>query len=248
MKLWLEKLVQSFTGKQHVEVTHQPAAQARPDLPQHFDAMANADILSGWRYCATMQLRTPLGILQRHGEFAPLSKNGPPVISEVMWHGIWVPETKGSLDFLGAGATMASEVGPIPRDGGDYYHFLVAVREIAEGEGAIESKLGRIGSLVNQRGPEGTRYGDYHEAEALQEMIFPRILTLLPIPRSLAGRLAESGMDTLGAVENAGDQQLLAIHGLGAKSLVAMRQYLLSSGADRSAKRFIAEEFKPLEG
>ena len=48
-----------------------------------------------------------------------------------MWEGIWLPDLgDGSIGGLG----MASEVGLIPGDGGDYLAFLIAFRTITEGD------------------------------------------------------------------------------------------------------------------
>jgi len=42
------------------------------------------------------------------------------------------------------GATMASEIGQIPIDGGEFLKFLIAVREIAERFDQAEARLAQI--------------------------------------------------------------------------------------------------------
>lgn len=248
MRGWLKRLAAVFDGSRRAGGPADPVAPARPHMPQHFDVAGNEDILAGWRYCATLQLRTPLAILQHHNAFAPLSDDGPPVLSQEMWHGIWVPETKGSLlsDLIAVGATMASEIGQVPLDGGDYYHYLLAVREIVEGPATLDRKMLLIRELLERSGPGGAPFASYHGEAALIARIFPLAVTRLPVSASVAIRMAEAGLDTLGAVEGAGDASLLAIHGLGPKSLAAIRQALSSDELDRGATRFIAPEFEPL--
>lgn len=82
---------------------------------------------SGWRdavgetahvFCATMQLRTPLRILLRHGEECPPGVE-PPAIADEAWHGIWVPVIEG----MALWGQMASEIGYIPADGGFFPSF-----------------------------------------------------------------------------------------------------------------------------
>jgi hypothetical protein len=68
----------------------------------------NSDLISGWRYSATLQLRTPLAYLERHGEFSP-GPEQPPLIGPADNHlpdgtgfnpwGFWVQE----IDYEGLG-------------------------------------------------------------------------------------------------------------------------------------------------
>ncbi|MDO8437974.1 MAG: hypothetical protein Q7S69_07460 [Nitrosomonadaceae bacterium] len=103
-------------------------------------AWGNDDIIKGLQFLATLQLRTPLRVLLRHGEVHTDRNTRPPAITregaEAMWAGIWLPKV-----FDGPpGGTMASDVGQIPADGGNYLPFLVAVREIVELSDSIESR------------------------------------------------------------------------------------------------------------
>jgi len=84
------------------------------------------DITVGWYFCATMQLRTPTAILRRHLEFWPKENGQPPNICPEGWEGIWML----ALDDwkrIAAVQSMASDVGPVPADGGDYLPFLLAL-------------------------------------------------------------------------------------------------------------------------
>src|SRR5690606_38107009 len=98
------------------------------------------DILTGWVYSATLQLRTPLYVLDLDGHRVPAGPGNPPVLTHEQWHGVWMPETGEEFSFLDAGATRSSEVGYVPRDGGDYLVFLKRVRSISEGAASTEAK------------------------------------------------------------------------------------------------------------
>jgi hypothetical protein len=111
----------------------------------------NEDIIKGLAFCATMQLRTPLRVLLRHGALHTDRHKTPPQIALEPWEGIWLPVTKSMQEIIegpdsttealrfgiaydasfGAlGNTMASDVGPILAK--DYLPFLIAVRRVVE--------------------------------------------------------------------------------------------------------------------
>ncbi|WP_244861856.1 hypothetical protein [Pseudomonas sp. Ost2] len=92
------------------------------------------DIVTHFRFCTTMQLRTPLEVLKRHNDTYWDRSAPPPVFITEPWQGIWVPCTRLSGLFEN-GATMASEIGQIPISGGDFLRFLLIIREALEGLG-----------------------------------------------------------------------------------------------------------------
>jgi hypothetical protein len=100
------------------------------------DTSGFSDLIAGWQICVTMQLRTPLKWLQRHREFyAGAERPGEELPPE---HACWVPVLKTwreldiDVDEIPE-STMASEVGQIPADGGDFLPFLLEYRMIVEG-------------------------------------------------------------------------------------------------------------------
>ena len=52
------------------------------------------DVSLGFQFCATLQLRTPLRVLLRHGELYLRNDGGQPHIAHEPWEGIWLPKTK----------------------------------------------------------------------------------------------------------------------------------------------------------
>jgi hypothetical protein len=105
------------------------------------------DIIAGWEMSVTMQLRTPLNWLQRHREFhegrqRPAEKLPPECAC-------WVPVGKSWRD-LGIDmdevpeSTMASQIGQIPVDGGEFLPFLLEYRMIFEdGGGTLDDLASR---------------------------------------------------------------------------------------------------------
>lgn len=217
-----------------------PPPLPRHDMPVHFSVQGNEDIIKGWQFCATLQLRTPLAVLEQHGRRVPLTPDGPPSITTEMWQGIWTPDVGDEFSMFDA-ISMASEVGSIPADGGDYLPFLIAFRTITEGSASVGDKEAAIRELMKQSGPSGTPFTKYHNVKELIDEALPRTISLLPVSRTVRNEIVAAGMNTLAKVEAASDKTLLAIDRLGPKSLAGIREYLATTTADKSAQRYTAE-------
>lgn len=102
------------------------------------------DLIKGWELHATMQLRTPLKWLQRHREFHVGSKR--PTEELPPEHAIWIFKLKSWRD-LGIDedevpeSTIASQIGQIPVDGGEFLPFLLEYRMIVEDRGGTLEDL-----------------------------------------------------------------------------------------------------------
>ena len=217
-----------------------PPPLPRHDMPVHFSVQGNEDIIKGWQFCATLQLRTPLAVLEQHGRRVPLRPDGPPSITTEMWQGIWTPDVGDEFSMFDA-RSMASEVGSIPADGGDYLPFLIAFRTITEGRASVGDKEAGIRDLLKQLGPGGTPYAEYHKAKELIDEVLPRTISLLPVSRPVHNKIVAAGLTTLAKVEAVSDKALLAIDGLGPKSLAGIRECLATTTADKSAQRYTAD-------
>lgn len=213
-----------------------PSYPQRHDLPQHDPISGNEDIVEGWQFSATLQRRTSLAVLKQHGRRVPLSPDGPPQITQQMWEGIWLPDLGDGLDGLG----MASEVGHLPGDGGDYLAFLIAFRTITEGDASIQDKEALLRALTKETGPGGTPYRSFHTAKDLVEDTLPRVVQLVPVSNPVRQGLLDAGLTTLSKIERASDRELLAIKGLGPKSMAAIREFLATTTADKAALRYLA--------
>jgi hypothetical protein len=121
-----------------------------------------ADLTAGWEMSVTMQLRTPLKWLRRHREFHAGAER--PEEALPMEHACWVPVPKTwrergiDMDEVPE-TTMASQIGQIAVDGGDFLPFLMEYRMIVEDGG------GTLADLAN-------RYPQY------RDVLFPP-----PMPR-----------------------------------------------------------------
>lgn len=115
-------------------------------VPFGFDNQT--DIMNGYQFSATMQIGTPLKYLEMHGQInSGPAKNLPQVPQE---HGIWLPKLKSWAELGISGlkeppeGTMASDIGQIPTNGGEYLNFLKAFREIVESNKHIEEQSKEI--------------------------------------------------------------------------------------------------------
>ena len=105
------------------------------------------DVIAGWEMSVTMQLRTPLKWLRRHGEFCAGAER--PEEALPMEHACWVPVSKTwrelgiDVDEIPE-STMASPIGQISIDGGDFLPFLMEYRMI------VEDGRGPLADLVNR--------------------------------------------------------------------------------------------------
>lgn len=95
-----------------------------------------SEILDGYRFSATMQMRTPTSVLCQHGRIEKLPAHKLPRIVKQEWQGVWLPHLKPAAE-LGAWArevngAMASDVGYVPQDGGDFLRFMLLAHQIVD--------------------------------------------------------------------------------------------------------------------
>ena len=198
-----------------------------------------ADIAKGWRFCATMQLRTPLRVLTRHGEI----HNGltdPPPIAREQWEGYWLPVLKSNKELgidlpeISLDNTSASEIGQIPIDGGEFLNFLILIRKIVEADLSVEDRLMFL--------REELRKPEWREIciklggnQNVSERFFPPFIqTLKGLPRDAIAALWEVGVTTPERLNNSSDQTLLAIKGIGFAKLATIRLACFESSSKTS--------------
>lgn len=134
-----------------------------------------SDILDGYRFSATMQMRTPTSVLCQHGRIEKVPAHKLPRIVKQDWQGAWLPHLKPveelgpcTRDVKGA---MASDVGYVPQDGGDFLRFMLLVHQIVD-DGLDRDEAIRwmkicsdmIGSDGEPIGKFVDRYGDTPES------------------------------------------------------------------------------------
>lgn len=182
-------------------------------------ARANLDIVDEMMFCATMQLRIPLRVLKMHCARHQLANGDPPIFA--MHEGIWVGMLRGQKSLFGE---MASDIGPIPTDGGNYLAFLKAVRGIVEDH---ESTTARMDRLQQELGKQEwqefvTRHGG---SDCVCNRFFPCFLDTIPRLRADAAEtLREMSLTTPARLAAASDGDLCAVRGVGAVALRSIRQ------------------------
>lgn len=199
------------------------AAAFVPETDDQFH-LANADILDGVQFSVTLQVRTPLAILQHHGEiFRGLPSRAP--VYGTGADGIWIPHLidEDTYDVLRQGQTHASDVGSV--EAGRYLPFLKAFRRIVESGLPHEEQLQLLSSIP-------TASADFRKFWNQLEINYPDFphsffymaLTELPgVGRVTAKRLYEAGFVTPSQVLAASDAELAAIPKIGLSLIGKMR-------------------------
>jgi hypothetical protein len=190
------------------------------------------DVLAGLTFVATLQLRTPLAVLERHGEFHPGPPSAAPKYSSLA-DGFWSYKTKSWSELAKRPLSLpkepesfhASDIGPIAPS--QYLPFLREFRRIVETNKLVEDKLSQLDQLRHQA-PQfeeiwsrlESRYSDFPDS------FFYMQLTAIPgIGRALARRLFQQGFVNLTTLQAASDTQLKEVPGLGPKLAKKIREF-----------------------
>lgn len=221
------------------------------------------DVCSGFKFCATLQLRTPLRVLLRHGELYLKNDGRQPQIAREPWEGIWGMETKSyeevacgpdstpeDVEFfrrmdcaLADNRTVASAIGPVRPD--DYLPLLIAIRKIVELDEPIDSRIKKLRempmvsdwqTLVSRHGP--SYKNESRGMEWIIEYFFPRFIKSIPkISAGMVDELCKLGLDTPNRIAAAPDETLLSIKGIGQAKLKTIRDYCAGISDNRDADR-----------
>ena len=187
-----------------------------------------ADVCDGFIFSATLQLRTPLRVLLRHGERYHKNDGHQPQIAREPWEGIWLPKTKTWKELGGndvpemPAGRHASDVGPILPN--DYLPFLIAVRSIVEGSESVEAR--RSDLAIEVANPRWNGFVVKHGGSwVVTNKFFPRFIEILPgLDGDAVAFLDERQLNTPAALMGASDFELLAIKGIGAAKLKKIRE------------------------
>lgn len=203
---------------------------------------ANGNIVVGLQFVATMNLGVPLRVLTRHGEIHTDNTKPPPEIAFNLSEGIWMQKIP-SLRSMGVEmddppeGMIASAVGPIPRDGGEFLTFLIVVRELVEGCEEVDVRAARLCDELNRTiwckfvsalGGDPARIVSY---------FFPFAVDTIPgLTMTARHILSRRGIDTAAKVAITPDSDLLSIKGIGPSKLKAIRAWqdqVVASNATR---------------
>jgi hypothetical protein len=183
---------------------------------------AHADLLEGMQFRAALQMRTPLVALEHDGEIravdAELPKYGP------TWAGAWIPKPRSELGLAPVdptARTRCAEIGYVAEDGGAYLPFLKAYRRIVESNESVEKKLQEL--EVFRRGREHYEFTRGFDGDWPQAVLVSELAHGLPVGNGIAAALFSAGLRDLAQVRTATDEALLAVKGIGPKTLAAIR-------------------------
>ncbi len=184
-------------------------------------AIGNSDLIKGLIFSATLQIRTPLVVLEHHGEsFDGLPSQTPSYGTEA--DGIWLYSVKSWAE-LGAKApdskeeekTYASDIGYTKAS--EYLPFLKDFRKIVESDKSISEKL-KLLSILSKSSPHNKeiwlKLKRYYED--FPRSFFYKELTAIPgIGMKTAKNLFDAGFKTASDIDTATDDELLKVSGIG---------------------------------
>jgi len=187
--------------------------------------------ISGWRYSATLQLRTPLACLERDGEFSP-SRQEPPIVGPAEGHlpdgtgfnpyGIWLRE----IDYEGLGfpppdlRSRATQWGPVQIGSEaerDLLSFLKSFRYIVETAEDLDQSLTELVELSTSTERNQRTWAMVKKADPLfpDSFFMEKLQTLPGVGAAMAEKLYRSGFRSVDKVKAAADSELLSIPGFG---------------------------------
>lgn len=187
----------------------------------------NKDIINGLEFSATLQLRTPLEILKRHGEI--FSGHGtPPQYAKEEWHGIWLPKTK-TFRELGIDVnemeegSCASDAGSVKAS--EYLPFLLKFREIVEMTLSVDEKIVSLEHLSKQDENFKVFWNKHKaiDADFPHSFFYKQLATIEGIGNITAKALYQNGFKSVSDIQNATDEELLSVKGVGTSLLIKMR-------------------------
>ncbi len=183
-------------------------------------------VVKGFRFCATMNLSTPLRILQRHGE---ISKEIPQDWAvDNMGQGCWVIETKSfaelGIKLPDSEGSIASSWGQIPRDGGKVLPFLVRYRTLVESVNPVSERRRQLIEFAAQS--ENAKYfeAEFDYLQRILDWYLPRFIDTLPyLNLAQRNQLEAKGILSASQVLNNLDA-LRALKGVGEKRIAEFRK------------------------
>jgi hypothetical protein len=197
------------------------------------------DVIAGWLYSATLQLRTPLAYLERHGEFSPGPKE-PPLIGPAENtlpdgtgfnpYGMWIQEIDRSILPPSTIANRASELGPIrigSKEEKDLVSFLKSFRYIVETGETLDQMLSELEELSTSTPGNRRLWARYSEGDPLwpDSYFIGQLWMQLPkgVGDTRAAKLYLAGFRTVEEIQAASDEDLLLIEGIGKKVISKIR-------------------------
>ena len=197
------------------------------------------DLVVGWRYFATLQLRTPLAYLEMDGKFSAGPKE-PPLVGPAEnfleggagfnAYGIWLREIDRSILPPSTNAKRAAELGPIrigSKEEKDLVSFLKSFRYIVETGETLDQMLSELEELSTSTPGNRRLWARYSEGNPLwpDSYFIGQLWLKLPkgVGPSKAEKLYLAGFRSVEEIQAAPDEDLLKVEGLGKGLLRKLR-------------------------
>ena len=200
-----------------------------------------SDITAGWRYSATLQLRTPLKYLEMDGAFSP-GPEEPPLVGPAEDfledgtgfnpYGIWLQVIDyKSMGFDPPPPGMRAAEGGMVRIGSpeekELLSFLKNFRYIVETGESLDQMLFELEELSTSTRGNRRMWERYSKTDSLwpDSFFIGQLWMKLPkgVGESKAEKLYLAGFRTIEEILAASDEQLLEIPGLGKGMLKKIR-------------------------
>ena len=199
----------------------------------------DSDLISGWRYSATLQLRTPLAYLERDGDFSP-GPQEPAMVGPAENHlpdgtgfnpyGIWVPVIDPEILPPSTSATRATAWGQVrigSEEERNLISFLKSFRYIVETAEGLDQKLSELKELSTSTPGNRHWWARCSEEDPLwpDSYFIGQLWIRLPkgVGHSRAEKLYLARFRTIEEILAASDGDLLRIEGIGKKAVNKIR-------------------------
>ncbi|PNV83204.1 MAG: hypothetical protein C0627_06660 [Sulfurimonas sp.] len=182
----------------------------------------DSEVFDGMRFSVTLQLRTPLDVLIHHNEIYR-GEDAPPQYAKEEWHGIWLPYIKPEYS-LNIDSEHSSDIGYV--DDKEYIKFLIVFRKIVEQSIDTDKKI----SLLEKAVKEDELFAKYWEKHKFIDADFPysffykQLTKLDGVGIKTAKNLYEHGLKSIKEVQNASEEELLKIQGVGKNTIEKIRK------------------------
>jgi len=191
----------------------------------------NDDVIAGYEFFATLQLRVPLSVLNHVGEVLQGPSEKLPRYGDQS-EGIWLPKTKSwtelGIDIPDASneSEVASDIGPVKSS--LYLPFLKAFRAIVEDETlSVQEQRERIVGLSEKNDSFAIIYDRLLRShEDFPDSFFYWDLATVPgVGRKTAKALYVAGFKSIRELCEAAPEKLLEISGVTTRTVQKLQDY-----------------------
>lgn len=218
----IQRLIESIFGSPSNPLKGEPQSDHLRDPISH---SGNEDILAGLKFSATLNLDTPLEVLEHDGEIFIGPQREAPRYGD-MSEGIWLPK----VDWSGIGvdpppsSTKASQIGQVPADGSTFLAFLKDFRRIVESKGAVDDKVRQIKELRNNS-EEYARIAKKLGPDFPESWFWSRFKTIPGVGEETAERLFRAGYRSFQDLGCVSAEELRKVRGIGIKRARAILEW-----------------------